>query len=528
MEPIVPADPIDTRPSPPPLYLTAAIEDLPEERRDWQSGIATYAIGLFLWIVFLDQLAVRTLPIGGLGWSFAGAAAGGLIAYLLLYYGPAMLGLKTRRPLIVVASGTFGVAGAAWVPGLLMAGAQVAWFAVGTWYATDLVFRGLILLGMLDPLALEPVQLAGYWFPSGVFLASSLVWMVLIALLGATFLRLVLAINQVFPIFPALMLGGVMLAVVSGVPAFDPPRVDPATGRTVLRSGGLVAFAAMVQLICGFFATAGAIMVDWGAATRTERDVRWGGLVGVVLAPAILGSLALLTVAGAIGKASAPPPPPAPFAAPDPLGREYVRPGDRAIGSIESAAPAASTIRPTRARYTVRLAIQETAGSLLGGVILMTIGLSTMGPAAYAAYLYAQQLKALGPGLSRVRWKLVGIGFAWLMILAGWADKLELIFGVMGGLFGSLIGALAADAARQRRGWPGPRAGYNWPGLSAWALGAAAGIAPVAAGAVLGWTPWPWTILAFGVAFAARLVLTPLMGEPDPIGPDSLPPVAPG
>ena len=57
----------------------------------------------------------------------------------------------------------------------------------------------------------------------------------------------------------------------------------------------------MIELVFGFFATAGALAADWGAVNRTERDVRLGGWFGVVLASWTVATLALLTVAGALG-----------------------------------------------------------------------------------------------------------------------------------------------------------------------------------------------------------------------------------
>ena len=74
----------------------------------------------------------------------------GLLCYLLLYRSPAMWGCSTGRPLGVIATSTFGVNGATWVPGLLLAGAAVVWLAVSADYATALSLRGLVLVRLLD------------------------------------------------------------------------------------------------------------------------------------------------------------------------------------------------------------------------------------------------------------------------------------------------------------------------------------------------------------------------------------------
>ncbi len=55
----------------------------------------------------------------------------------------------------------------------------------------------------------------------------------------------------------------------------------------------------LIQIVVGFFATAGAAGVDFGMNSRDEKDVRWGGLVGILLAVLVAGGLPLLAVAGA-------------------------------------------------------------------------------------------------------------------------------------------------------------------------------------------------------------------------------------
>ena len=55
----------------------------------------------------------------------------------------------------------------------------------------------------------------------------------------------------------------------------------------------------IIQVVVGFFATAGAAGVDFGLNSRNESDVRWGGLVGVGLAILVAGGLPLMAVAGA-------------------------------------------------------------------------------------------------------------------------------------------------------------------------------------------------------------------------------------
>ena len=54
----------------------------------------------------------------------------------------------------------------------------------------------------------------------------------------------------------------------------------------------------MIQLIFGFFATAGLAAADWGAVSRDASDIRLGGWVGVAFGSWLVATLALMTVAG--------------------------------------------------------------------------------------------------------------------------------------------------------------------------------------------------------------------------------------
>ena len=55
-----------------------------------------------------------------------------------------------------------------------------------------------------------------------------------------------------------------------------------------------------MQLMTGFFAMAGLVGVDWGAAAASRRDVVLGGLIGIVLAASWTAIMSLLVVAGAV------------------------------------------------------------------------------------------------------------------------------------------------------------------------------------------------------------------------------------
>ncbi len=90
-----------------PVSLERALETGPAPVGRWDKVLAPHYIGLFLWIVFFDQLARGTLAVGGLFASLQGAFVGGLLAFGLLYLVPAWLGQGSRKTLEIVSSGTF-------------------------------------------------------------------------------------------------------------------------------------------------------------------------------------------------------------------------------------------------------------------------------------------------------------------------------------------------------------------------------------------------------------------------------------
>jgi cytosine permease len=463
------------------------------ERLPWQTSTAPRYIGLFLWIVFFDQLGRRTLAVGGLLPSVLGAIAAGLLCYLLLYYVPAMWGFRTGQPLTTLGTSTFGEAGTGWLTGVLVGLAQVVWFAVATSYATDLTFRGLVSCGLLDPRALEPLVLGRLKLPSLLFLVTAATWTYAAALVGHYLPQIIAALMNVYPVFMAVLLAVTMLATIRGVPQFRPPGIDQVTGASVaVREGVLRAVTMMIELVCGFFATAGALSADWGAANRTDRDVRMGGLVGVSMSVWTVAALALLSVAGSYGHD------------PGPAGL-VARPG-----------PPAGTLA-----YTFRNAVLLGIGGKLGGTILLVFGLGSLAPACYTAYLFGRRFEDAWPRIARLRWTLLGTTAASLLIALGVADRLDTTFSLMGAIFAPLVAAVAAEYVRHRGTWPGPRRGVNAPGLAAWAVGLAVGLVPVAAEAVgMSDRPaarfQPAVMFAFLTAFVTYQALAALRLEAPP------------
>src|SRR5690242_20827357 len=125
-----------------PQYISKAVPNPTSNRAPWYANTAPAYAGIFLWVVFYQQLGQGTLEHAGPLFSLFSLAVAGLLSYGLYYYVPAMLGMKTGYPLYVVGSSTFGTAGGYIMPGLLMGLLQVGWFAVGTFFATKFILSG--------------------------------------------------------------------------------------------------------------------------------------------------------------------------------------------------------------------------------------------------------------------------------------------------------------------------------------------------------------------------------------------------
>ena len=483
----------------------AGIPPEPVERKSWSVGMVPAYIGTCLWVAFFDGLGRRTLPIGGLLPSLGGVAAGSVLAYLLLYRVPASWGFARRAALDGVAGSTFGVRGALVVPNLAIVLGQVLLFAMAIGFATELNLAGLLDLGLIEPRALRPVLWGTRLVPAPVFLTVALAWGVVVALVGMSIVRWIAAIMQFFPVFPAAGLAIAAAGSFLGLRSFQPTGVDPLGGATVAADlGARLAFLGAFQWTFGFAAILGLAGADWGAACPTVGDVRKGGWFGVALAPTIVATLALLAVAGNEGRLQD-------RAATAAAAAEATQPRGRAISN----APAASDdATGGEGRYTFRAAVEEGLDRRLAAVILIVFGLSSLAPACYAASEFARRPIRLAPGASRLPWTVAGVVAGWLVIVAGWYDRAEAIFTILGALFAPVAGAMVADATRRRGAtWSGPRRGFNPAGLLAWGVGVAVGLAPLVArsagNAAVAKIPAA-ALLGFGAAFvvyrAAALV----------------------
>src|ERR1019366_65757 len=121
---------------------------------------------------------------------------------------------------------------------------------------------------------------------------ACVVWGGAMAFAGAKGVQYVSKIALFLNAIPLLMLLAVFFQTSGGIGKYQ---------VAAAQENSFGAFTAMIAIVIGFFATARARGADFGMNARDERDVRWGGLVGITLAALVAGGLSLAAVAGAHG-----------------------------------------------------------------------------------------------------------------------------------------------------------------------------------------------------------------------------------
>ncbi|MBV8816969.1 MAG: cytosine permease [Acidobacteriaceae bacterium] len=259
-----------------PDYISKTVPNPTSNRAPWYANTAPSYAGVFLWVVFYQQIAVGTLDHAGPLTCLLALIVAGLLSYGLYYFVPAMLGMRTGYPLYVVGSSTFGTAGGYLMPGLLMGLLQIGWFAVGTFFSTQFILKGLHMDATPGTITF------------GIVAA---LWCYIMAYVGVKGIQYVAKVSLFLNFIPLLVILVVFFQNAGTIGNYTVPQPTP-----------FIAFVTLLQAVIGFFATAGAAGADFGMNSRNVQDVKWGGLVGVTLASVIAGGLPILAVAGAHGK----------------------------------------------------------------------------------------------------------------------------------------------------------------------------------------------------------------------------------
>ncbi len=433
-----------------PDYVSKAVPNPPANRAPWYANTAPSYAGVFLWIVFYLKIAEGTLSHAGAGLCLAAIAVAGLLSFALYYYAPAMLGMKTGYPLYVLGSSTFGTAGGYVMPGLLMGLLQVGWFAVGTWLSTTFILKAV-------GSDAQPGSLP--------FIVIGILWGYTMAYVGVKGIQYVARISLFLNMIPLLMIIVVFLKTMDGI-----PQHTVAPGQ----ENGFLAFAMLIQIVIGFFATAGAAGADFGMNSRNEKDVRMGGVVGVALAAFVAGALPLLSVAGG-----------------------------RQLFHIES--------------FSYDAVIAGIGGTLATAMFFL-FTIASIPPACFCAMIAGNSFSTMIPGVKRMSSTMTGMTVAVILAVTGVAGNVIGVFNIVGASFGPICGAMAADYLLSGKRWAGPRPGINWAGYIAWALGFLVGIIPfLPVSDALKESAQPVVLYSFIVGFVVYAVLAKAGLEPKPV-----------
>jgi len=389
-----------------PNYISKAVPNARSNRAPWYKNTAPTYAGVFLWVVFYREIGVA-LDHAGPALCLAALVVAGLISYGMFYYIPALTGMRTGYPLYVIGSSTFGTQGGYLMPGLLMGVLQVGWMSVNTFVATTFI---LTALGSKAGPGTLP------------FAIIATVWALGLGYIGAKGIGYVARFALYLNLVPLLMILVVFAKNAGAIWQYAPPHPNSYLGFTTL-----------VQIVVGFFATAGAAGVDFGMSNRNEHDVRWGGLVGILLAVLVAGGFPLLAVAGA-----------------------------RVLYGVKD--------------YQLDSAIAQTGS--FAGIAFFLFAVASIAPMCFSSFIAGNSLATMIPGVPRSTSTMVGAVIAAMLAITGAAANLVGLFTIIGASFGPICGAMVADYWLSGKKWAGPRQGINFAGYGAWAIGFVIGILP--------------------------------------------------
>ena len=433
-----------------PSYLSMAKPNPAENRTPWYKSTAPAYAGIFLWVVFYMNIAAGTLSEAGLGLSLLGLVIAALICHFLFYLVPGLYGMKTGYPLYVVGSSTYGTKGGFLMPGLLMGLLQFGWLAVNIAIATD-----FILQAVGKPSAISIVDGAIVFQGSTAFTIIAIIWAALAVFVAIKGIQYVGKVSTFLPIVPLLMILIVFFTNVGSAGDYTPPE----GGRP------LIGFLAIIGMVVGFFATAGAAGVDFGMGNRNKKDVQLGGLVGIALAIIIAGGLPLIAIAGAHAGDS----PPENFL----------------FDSVIKA-----------------------QGGFLATIMFALFAIASFAPACFCSFIAGNSIGTMFPKLNKTVMVVIGAVISIFLAVKGWAFNLGSVFNLIGAAFGPICGSMAADYLLSGCKWSGPRKGINWAGYIAWAAGFVVAILPndLVAPETFGFI-MPAPVIAFVIGFVLYIIL---------------------
>jgi hypothetical protein len=410
----------------------------PPPRRLWYVAVGPAYLTILIWAPFFDPLWRHDLTRAGLAWLAGSALLAALVCYALFYYPAAMWGYRTGRGLGVVAASTFGTTGSDWLTGVALAAGEIVWYAVAIDYGVQATFLGLVTCGLLPPSVLAYWPVGPALLRNPIVLCTAVFWIFITGL--ASILRLTAVIGALMKVYSPVALALLTITAIWVLPGLSAFQADEGLATRAVQP--LPTHLSAIPIFTGFFSIVGLMSVDWGAASARRRDVVIGGLLGIVLAGTWTATMALLVVAGAIGRLHAAHP------------VEVTRIAALPVGSF-------------------RWAVANGIGGTPAAVILILFGLAALAPACFSSFVFMRKLFVRWPQIRRIHWAWIGCTLAFALIVTSWPGRLEAVDHVMGLVFAPAAGALAGDYVSQRGQWAGVRPGLHPPGLIAWATGVA-------------------------------------------------------
>jgi cytosine permease len=434
-----------------PSYIRSAVPVPLSERVPWyKNTFPTYA-GIFLWVGFYLQLAGPTVGSASVFACLWALLLAGFLCFALYYYAPAMLGMQTGYSLYVVGASTFGTTGGYVMPGLLMGVLQIGWVAVIGSVAGTFIMKGL---GKSS---------------GGLFAVIVLAWIYSLGWIAVKGIHYVGRAAKYVSWIPLIMMLIVFWANKGGISHYAAPQHDTLSG-----------VFNVITIVIGFFATAGAAGADFGMTNRNASDIRLGGIFGIVFGVLLAGGLAILSVAGYIGRSAGP------------VNYDY----SAAILSVGALAP----------------------------IMFFLFAAASVLPTCFSSFIASNSFSTMLPGIPRAISTFAALTVSAILAATGVASNLVGFFGIVGASFGPICGAMAADYLLSGRRWSGPRQGINWAGYCAWALGFLVGIPDRIPGlpAALVKADNPAVLYSFGVGFVVYLALA-MAGLRPPVTGSGLP-----
>ena len=426
-----------------PQYVHCSVPVPRASRVPWYKSTFPAYGGIFLWVGFYLKLAEPTISYASLSVCLWGLLVAGLLSFGLYYYVPAMLGMQTGHSLYVVGTSTFGTTGGYLIPGLMMGFLQIGWVAVIGSISAHFIMSGLNQTS------------------KGLFSLIVVVWIYSLGWVAVKGIHYVGQVAKFINWVPLFMILFVLWSNRAGIPHYEPQHHEPVMG-----------FLSVITIVIGFFASGGAAGADFGMNNANQRDVVLGGVFGIVLGTVVAGGVAILSVAGYLGRNAGPPT------------YDYTA----AIASVGALAP----------------------------VMFFLFASASLVPSCFSSFIASNSFNTMLPRIPRAVSTFAALTVSVLLAITGLADNLIGFFGIVAASFGPICGAMMADYLYAGRRWSGPRQGINWAGYIAWVVGFLVGVPALVPGlpAAVVKADNPSCLYSFAVGFLIYLLLARLGVRP--------------